>query len=255
VRADLVASDPGLGRPIVGADRCLPRPTRRADRQGATAPGSTSATATPSSNGRDPVEAFAHHAGALAMRVPRGPFGVARHGHAGRGDQGLVDRTAAGAEHDCDQVSGAVSPTRSIGGGDAVNRGICKVGDRRSDRIRVGQCVAGFERDSTEGAAEIAASSGSRLVDIRGAARQRSPLACRAGQLTATHDVVVTRIALRPPMVSPNAPDPDSSVLPRSGATMHRLNRTEGGVATCRDTRFLARFQWIGLRKYPQIPR
>ena len=60
------------------------------------------------------------------------------------GDPRLLDvRTAAGFEHDCHQVSGAVATTPSIGGRRRSTASSANVGDRRSERIGVGQCAAG----------------------------------------------------------------------------------------------------------------
>jgi hypothetical protein len=54
--------------------------------------------------------------------------------------------------------------------------------------------------------------------------------------------------------MSPNAPDFDSFVLPRSGATGALAKRALEAVATCRDISFQGGFQWMIVQKNPQIP-
>jgi hypothetical protein len=60
--------------------------------------------------------------------------------------------------------------------------------------------------------------------------------------------------ALGSPAMSPNAPDFDSFVLHKSGATHALANRALETVATCRDISFQVGFQWMKVRKNPQIP-
>ena len=106
---------------------CLPRRTRRADRQVVTAPrvGGWSRQLT-RPRWRQPLGAVCAPSGNSERRLPevaswRGCRGVAA--TRGRDDLRLLDvRTGPASEHDCGQVSEAVATTPSIGGATSVDR-------------------------------------------------------------------------------------------------------------------------------------